>query len=205
MVSHKTIERLIDYRTLLKTALDKGSPAIFSHQIADMTGGTAAQVRRDLMTVGYSGSPKNGYEIKDLLNAIEKFMNAPDGNKMILIGAGNLGRAILTFFAGLSPRFTITAAFDADPAKSGRVICGCPCLAREELEPFIRANTVHAAVITVPATEAQKVADILVAAGVKGIVNFAPVRLRVPSKVFVEQMDMASALDKVAYFSRHQS
>lgn len=205
MVSDKTVERIIDYRSILKAALDKGSHAIFSHQIADITGGTAAQVRRDLMTVGYTGSPKHGYEIKDLLEAIDLFMNAPAGNKMVLVGVGNLGRAVLTYFAGLSPRFTISAAFDSDPAKTGRVICGCRCLSREELPDFVRSNEVHAAVITVPATEAQKVADVLVSAGINGLVNFAPIRLKVPAHVCVEQMDMASALDKVAYFSRSRS
>jgi redox-sensing transcriptional repressor len=167
-----------------------------------MAGGTAAQVRRDLMTLEHTGSPKRGYDVKDLSDHIGVFLDAPDGQGVAFVGIGNLGRALLSYFAGRRPKLAIAVAFDNDPAKVNRVIHGCRCYPVSELSKVVRELGVRIAVLTVPAREAQNIADELVEAGVSGILNFAPVPLRVPPGVYAEDIDMTMSLETVAYFAR---
>ena len=108
----------------------------------------------------------------------------------------------MTYFAGRRPHLAIVAAFDKDPYKTDRVIHGCRCYGFANLLTVVREKGVRIGIITVPADEAQLVADELCRAGVRGIVNFAPVPLRVPPGVYVEDIDMTMSLEKVAYFAR---
>jgi redox-sensing transcriptional repressor len=201
-VSGKTIGRLSLYRRVLYGLLAEGERNIFSHQLAALAGGTAAQVRRDMMAVGSSGSPTHGYDIQELTHLIGSFLDAPLGQAGALVGVGNLGRAILAYFAGRRPKLSIEAAFDNDPSKYGRVIHGCRCYPVEELMKVVKDRRIAIGIITVPADQAQDVSDKLCQAGVSGLVNFAPVRLLVPASVYVEDIDMTMALEKVAYFAR---
>jgi len=175
---------------------------VYSHQLARLACGTPAQVRRDLMVVGYRGSPVSGYDVPRLLESLRECLDAPGGQGVALVGVGNLGKAILSYFRGRRPNLEIVAAFDNDPAKTSRVIHGCRCWPMESLEEVVSSRKVRTAVITVPAASAQAVAEALARAGVTGLLNFAPVRLRVPAKVHVDDMDMSIALEKVAYFAR---
>lgn len=202
MISAKTIGRLSLYRRLLKDLAEQGADYVYSHQLATMAGGTAPQVRRDIMSIGYTGSPTKGYEVAELTDSIGRFLDDPSGQRVALVGVGNLGRAIMAYFAGRRPDLTIAAAFDADPYKVDRVIHGCHCYGMERLAEIIEAEGISVGIITVPAGSAQVVADQLVRAGVRGIMNFAPTRLRVPPEVYVEDMDVTMTLDKVAYFAR---
>jgi len=181
---------------------DSGVQSVYSHQLASMAGCTAAQVRRDLMAVGYSGTPTRGYDVSALLASIGAHLDAPEGQNAALVGVGNLGRAILAFFAGRRPRLSIVAAFDSDHYKTNRVIQGCRCYPVEDIAQVVRNNRIEVGIITVPATEAQEVADRLVGAGVRGILNFAPAALRVRPDIYVETMDITVSLEKVAFFAR---
>ena len=174
---------------------------LYSHQLAALAISTPAQVRRDLMTIGFSGSPRRGYAIQELVDAINAVLARSVETSVALIGVGNLGRAILAYFANRQPWVRFVAAFDNDPDKIGRVINGCRVYAIEQAEEVLRREGIRGAVVAVPAADAQAVTDALVLAGVKSILNFAPVRLRVPTGVFVEDMDMATALDRVAYYA----
>lgn len=167
-----------------------------------MAGVTAAQVRRDMMAVGYSGSPTRGYDVRALADSIGDFLDAPEGQGVALVGIGNLGRAIMAYFTGRRPRLSIIAAFDNDPTKIDRVIHGCRCYAFSELPEVVRSNKISIAILSVPSGEAQNVADVLVRAGVTGILNFAPMPVRVPPGVYVEDIDMTMSLEKVAFFAR---
>lgn len=202
LASDRTIGRLSLYRRMLYNAKSEGRRYIYSHEIASLVGVTPAQVRRDLMSIGYSGSPNRGYDTNELLRSIEVFLYAPDGQNVVLAGVGNLGRAILAYFTGRRPRLQIVASFDSDPMKANRVILGCRCHPLSELAKVVKEQRVDVGILTVPASAAQDVAENLVAAGVTGIVNFAPVALRVPPNVYVEDIDLAMALEKVAFFSR---
>ena len=200
--SEPTVGRLCLYRALLARLERDGVESVYSHQLATLAGGAASRVRRDLMAVGYDGSPTRGYVVSELLVSIGRFLDAPAREGVALVGVGNLGRALMAFFSGRRPNLAIVAAFDSDPDKAGRVIHGCRCHGMDGLAEVVRGSAIRVAILSVPAAEAQGVADMLIRAGVRGLLNFAPVRLRVPADVFVENMDMAVSLEKVAYFAR---
>ena len=202
MISARSIGRLSLYRRLLNVLQAEGTRNVYSHQMATLAGCTAAQVRRDLMVLGYSGSPTHGYEVGRLIESLREFLDAPGGQGAALVGVGNLGKAILSYFAGRRPNLQIAAAFDNDPYKVNRVIHGCRCYSMENLYEVAQSQGIRLAIITVPAQSALGVADALVKGGVRGILNFAPVRLRVPPHVHVEDIDMTVSLEKVAYFAR---
>ncbi len=203
-VSAKTVGRLSLYRRLLSGLVSVGTRYVFSHDLARLAGCTAAQVRRDIMATGYHGSPTRGYDTLELIRSISDFLDAPDGMRSALVGVGNLGRAILAYFVGRRPRLSIVAAFDNDPDKVDRDVHGCRCHNTSEMQRVIREQEIVLGIITVPAPEAQHVADQLVRAGVWGVLNFAPAPLRVPAHVYAEDVDMTMALEKVAYFARQR-
>jgi redox-sensing transcriptional repressor len=198
----KTVERLSLYRRLLLEPQVQEKESIFSHELASMCNVTPAQVRRDLMLLEQSGNPRKGYTVSQLAGDISAILDPKGGVKLCLIGVGNLGRAILTYFMGRRPNLSIVAAFDRDETKVGRVIAGCRCYTMSELSNVVKSEGIEVGVLTVPGNEVQKVADELVGQGVKGIVNFAPVPLRVPMDVFVEKIDITIAFEKTAFFAR---
>lgn len=155
-----------------------------------------------MMAVGYSGSPTRGYDVKELIKSIGAFLDAPKGMNVGLVGVGNLGRAILAYFSGRRPKLSIVAAFDDDPSKTNRKIHGCPCYPVSELTKIVEEKDIRIGIITVPAEAAQRVADELSAAGVRGLLNFAPVRIVAHRPIYVEDIDVTMALEKVAYFAR---
>ncbi len=203
-VSEKTISRLCVYRRLLTTLEQQETASVFSHELASMLGSTAAQVRQDLKVVGFSGSPNSGYDVKGLNESIRDFLDATEGAKAVLLGVGNLGRALLSFFSKRRGNLELVAGFDSDPKRCSRVIHGCRCYSMADLPEFVKKEGVSIAIICVPEGQAQEVTDGLAELGVNGFLNFAPVALRVPSGSYVENMDMGVALEKVAYFSRNQ-
>ena len=205
MVPEKTIGRLSLYRRLLRAMHSRGAKYVFSHELANAARVTAAQVRRDIMALGYVGSPVRGYDVTELIGSIAGKLDAPEPEGVALVGVGNLGRAIMAFFSGRRPKLAITAAFDTDPEKVNRVIHGVRCYPAEDTEKVIREQGIRLAIIAVPASMAQAVTDQLVRAGVRGILNFAPLPLRFGPGVYVEAVDMTSALEKVAYFARQEA
>ncbi len=205
MVSEKTIERLSLYRRILVQVRADGAETIFSHDLAAGAQANAAQVRRDIMQLGCIGVPNGGYRVGDLLDSIDEFLYPPTYQKVALVGVGNLGRAILAHFAGRWRRLSIRAAFDKDPGKVGREFSGCPCYGVEALPRVVTEMGISLGVLAVPAAQAQGAAEMLFAAGVKGLLNFAPVRLQAPARVYVENVDLTSALDKVAFFARKRA
>jgi redox-sensing transcriptional repressor len=155
------------------------------------------------MLVGCSGSPNRGYERGALAQSIDDFLFDLRSQKVVLVGVGNLGRAVLAYVSRRSPLLAVVAAFDSDPAKAGQVIMGCRCHAMTELADIVDAQAIAAGILSVPVAAAQDVAERMIAVGIRGILNFAPVTLRVPPTVYVEDIDLAMALEKVAYFARH--
>lgn len=198
----KTVERLVVYRNLLEELRAREKTHIFSSEVAELFGNTPAQVRRDLMVVGYTGNSRKGYCIDDLLKAIRSLLEPEGGIAMVIAGVGNLGRALLGYFALLQPRFRIVAAFDNDPNKVNRTIAGFRIHDIAAVATALANQPAQLGIITVPADQAQKAADILVMAGVRGVVNFTSVPLRVPRGVWLENVQITSTLEKVAYFSR---
>jgi redox-sensing transcriptional repressor len=201
IIPTNTIARLSLYRRLLLELASGGTAQVYSHQLAALAVSTSAQVRRDLMTIGFSGSPRRGYAIQDLMAAINVVMARSVETSVALVGVGNLGRALLSYYATRQPWVRFTAAFDRDTDKTGRIIHGCRVYPMDQLETVLQREAIRAVVIAVPTPEAQSVADRLVLAGIRSFLNFAPVRLHVPTGTFVDNFDMSTALDRVAYYA----
>jgi redox-sensing transcriptional repressor len=176
-------------------------PSIFSHELAFACRLTAAQVRRDLMLIGYSGSPTSGYEVKRLLSSIGTLLDPHDVQEVAIVGMGHLGRSISAYLASRSPKIRLTAAFDVNPDKIGSTFSSVPCYPVERLAEVISSKGITIGILTVPSEHAQETAEQLVRAGVRGILNFAPACLHIPEKVHVENIDMTVALEKVAFFA----
>jgi redox-sensing transcriptional repressor len=202
MVSRKTVGRLSLYRRLLLTLQEAGADHVYSHQLARLAGVTAAQVRRDLMSIGYSGSPNRGYEVDKCLASLAHFLDGPDRQDAVLVGVGRLGRAILAHVTGRRPKLRIAACFDTDPELIGTSVEGCRCHAVDEMEQTVRALGARIGVIAVPPDRAQAAATRLVDAGVRSIISFAAVPLRLPPGVFVDYIDITSVLESAAFFAR---
>jgi len=196
------VSRMSRYRRLLQSLRDGGVESIYSHQLARHAVVSAPQVRRDLMVIGYSGSPNKGYDVSACIDSISCFLDGTVRQEVALVGVGNLGRAVLSHFAGKSPAVAIVAAFDTDPALTDTLIHGVRCVDVALMEGLVRDLGIEIAVLTVPGQAAQEAADVLVRAGVKSIISFAPTPLHLPNEVFVEYMDITAALESAAYFAR---
>ena len=196
------MSRMSRYRRLLSVLRAEGVESIYSHQLARHAVVSAAQVRRDLMVIGYSGSPNRGYDVDACIDSIGSFLDGTGRQEVALVGVGNLGRAVLAHLEGKTPSVAVVAAFDADPALAGTTIHGVRCFAAAGMEDLLRDLGVQIAVLTVPGDQAQAVADVLVRAGVKSLISFSPVPLHLPNDIFVEYMDITAALESAAYFAR---
>ena len=184
-------------------ALPKGEATnISATGIAEALGLNDVQVRKDLSLVSDGGRPKVGYAIEDLIYDIEHFLGYDDTHTAVLVGAGNLGRALLSYSGFAEYGLDILAAFDADPALVGREINGKPIFPMEKLSEVCAQRQVKIGIITVPNYEAQHVCDLLVQSGVQAIWNFAPVHLTVPADVLMQSENMACSF---ALLSKHLS
>ncbi|HSW47340.1 MAG TPA: redox-sensing transcriptional repressor Rex [Phycisphaerae bacterium] len=205
MLAEGIVKRLSIYRQLLAGVEPRVGMNVFSHELAAMIGVTAAQVRRDLMTIGYTGNPRRGYDVAGLVEMIGRHLDTPGGQAVVLAGLGNLGQAILAYFNGRRQGLSIVAAFDRDPVKVNRVIHGCRCYPMEKLQEVSKGSGAEVGIVAVPADAAQQVASQLVRAGVRGMLNLSPTRLQVPEYIYVEDLDIAVSLEKIAFFSRQHA
>lgn len=199
---HKTVERLSQYRRTLLMILSKEKTYVFSHEIAQMLHITPVQVRRDLMLIGYSGNLRKGYDIKELIELIGRIIDTDVGQRVAVIGLGNLGKAFISYFKGKRSKLTIIAAFDINPEKTNRVFDGVPVYHINNLADVVRKNNISIGIITVPTEQAPEIAEILVLSGIKGILNYTPKPLNVPPYVYLEEYDMITSLEKVAFFAK---
>ena len=196
----KTIERLSEYRRTLLGCLNEKKNFIFSHDLAARLHITAVQVRRDLMLIGYSSVQRKGYDIKELIDKIGSIIDSEVSLNVAIIGIGNLGRAVAGYFRGKRSKLTLIASFDTDPQKVNKVISGVKCYPRDEMEKIIKELEIRIAIITVPPDYAKEISEEAVRCGIKGILNFTTVPLNVPSWVYLEEYDMITSIEKVAYF-----
>jgi redox-sensing transcriptional repressor len=201
-ISTRSVERLSIYRRALLHGRNEFGPSVYSHQLAQACNLTAAQVRRDLMAIGYSGNPNSGYEVKRLLNSLATFLDAHETRAAAIVGMGYLGRAIAAFLANRTNNIQLAAAFDVDLDKIGLSFSDVRCYSVQQMAEVVAEKHIDIGLITVPAEHAQHAAEQLVAAGVTGILNFAPVVLRLHERIYVENIDMTVALEKVAFFTR---
>jgi redox-sensing transcriptional repressor len=196
----KTVERLSEYRRTLLGCLAEGRNYVFSHDLAAMLHITAVQVRRDLMLIGYSSVLRKGYDIKELIETIGSIIDSDEGINVAIVGIGNLGRAVTSYFRGKRSKLNMVASFDNDPQKVNKVISGVKCYHIQDMEQIIKEMNIKIAILAVPADYAKATCESVVRYGIKGILNFTTIALNVPSGVYLEEYDMITSIEKVAYF-----
>jgi redox-sensing transcriptional repressor len=194
-----TIKRLSLYLRALEEWSADGVTTISSQQIGDAIGVAATQVRKDLGQFGTFGHAGIGYAIGELIEGIRDVLGVNQRWPAALVGVGNLGRALLSYPKFSATKFEIVAAFDADPAVVGSVISNRTVHAMSQLKRIITRRSIKLGIIAVPAPEAQGVANALVRCRVKGILNFAPIRLGVEDSVGIVSVDFSRSLEQLAY------
>lgn len=203
LLPKKTVERLSEYRRTLLQCQEQGQTHIYSHELAQLHNITAVQVRRDIMFMGFSSYQRKGYDIREMISAIGRILDSEDALNVAVVGIGNLGMAISHYFTGKRSKLNFKAAFDNDSAKIGQEVWGVQCYAMERLPELVASLQLSIAIITVPPEYAQEVATALVKADIKGILNFTSVQLKVPENVHLENYDIITSLEKVAYYVNH--
>ncbi len=192
-----TVARLPVYlRSLLSLPSDRATCS--SEELAQIAGVQSAQVRKDLSLVGLRGIRGVGYDIAGLRHQLTTLLGLDREYRVVIVGAGNLGRALAAFEGFAEWGFNIVALFDADPAKVGKRVSGLPVAAMGELETIVADNDASIGIIATPPRAAQEVADRLTAAGVRSILNFAPTVLKVHD-VEVRRVDLSSELQILAH------
>lgn len=198
-VPKAVVGRLSLYLRELQTLLRQGIKTVSSIQLGRALGFTDAQVRKDLAFFGQFGYPGVGYRCAELVNEIKKIMGTDRQWSVALIGCGNLGRALLGYRGFYQKGFRIVAAFDIDPAKTESDFEGIPVFDIDELPRLAAENQIRLAILAVPASAANEVADKVAAAGIKGILNFAPVTLNPIEGVSAVGVDLAIELEQLCY------
>lgn len=193
------VGRVSLYLRQLELFQKQGAVTVSSTQLGLPLGINDAQVRKDLAFFGQFGHPGVGYPIEDLIDSLRRILGIDRVWPTAMVGLGNLGRALIRYRGFRSRGFQIVALFDNDPRKLGASHGGLTVQPLEELEPTARQRNISLAMLTVPADSAQAVADQLVACGIRGILNFAPVTLSVPESISVVAVDLSIQLEHLVY------
>ncbi|MFI3282579.1 MAG: redox-sensing transcriptional repressor Rex [Rikenellaceae bacterium] len=199
-IPEKTVERLSEYRRTLVASHKQGITHIFSHVIAGIHGITAVQVRRDLMLIGFSSDNKKGYDVKELIDFISSILDGESATNIGVIGMGHLGQAITKYFNDKGLKLRITAAFDVDPTKVGTQIDNIPCHHMDNFAEIVESEDLSIVVVSSPTSVAQELVLPIINAGIKGVLNFTSTPLNFPQGIAVENYDITTLLEKVAYF-----
>ncbi|MFQ3620166.1 MAG: redox-sensing transcriptional repressor Rex [Spirochaetales bacterium] len=192
LTSIPSIRRLPSYLILIQQAVDEGLDYISGTVIAQELELEPIQVRKDLALTGIMGKPRIGYSVKDLYMAINRFLHWDTEKKAGLIGTGNLGQALMGNQEFLKHGLKICAGFDVDPLKIGKNIHGIDVFSLNQLQEKTKEMGLTIAILTVPPSEAQVVAEQIVLAGISAIWNFTNVKLKVPKSIIVQQEDLSS-------------
>ncbi len=187
------------YLRRLEGLIRGGTTRVSSGLLGASLGFTDAQVRKDLASLGHLGHPGVGYEAPELATAIRRVLGIDRQWNAVLVGVGNLARALLRYPGFAERGFRIVALFDADPAKAGQRIEGRPVHAPEEMPTVVAATRAELGILTVPSDASQAVADALVNAGVRGLLNFASGVLRLPPGVSHVSVDLTVQLEQLAF------
>ena len=196
------VTRLPVYLQILNKSITEGVSQLSSDQLAGLAGLNAAKVRKDLSYLGSYGTRGVGYDVAYLVYQIKRELGLLNDWKVVVVGAGNLGNA-LTNYAGFSPRgFIVSAVVDIDSAKVGKKVGGVVVRHVDELLSIVNNDKVSIGVIATPPASAQRAAELLVAAGIKSILNFAATVLTVPSEVSVRSVDLGMELQILGYYEQ---
>ena len=195
-ISESTVSRLSHYYRVLEEVAAEGGKVISSQLLAEREGITSAQVRKDLSYFGSFGRRGLGYSVEHLREQIRAILGLHRRWRVAIVGAGHIGSALLAYRGFSSQGFDIVAVFDADPQQVGRTM---GALEVRHVSHLSAADEIDIGVIATPVRAAQEVAEALVAAGVRGILNFAPRKLRVPDDVWVRTVDMTTEFEGLSF------
>lgn len=194
------IRRLTVYHRVLDLLMENHVEVVSSQELGQRTGFTPAQVRKDLAYFGEFGTRGLGYDVKFLHQTIAKILGLDRETRMGLIGAGNLGTALAHYNIYRRENFKIVAIFDNDPQKIGKTIANHVIQPMSNISAAVKELGIKVMIITVPAAAAQEVANAVVQAGIKGIVNFAPIKINVPEGVRVHYADLTAEMLSLIYY-----
>jgi redox-sensing transcriptional repressor len=198
-VNKKVVARLSSYRTALLRFNVLGFVKVFSDTLAEAVGVTSAQVRKDFSLFGISGNKKGGYQTEVLIEKLQALLGKDRVQPVVIAGIGNIGTALIKYKAFESEAIKIVAGFDIDPAKINRK-AKVSVLPLNEMVGFIRGQDIRIGIIAVPDIAAQSVCDAMVEAGIRGVLNFAPLVLRANPNVIVNNVNLQNELENVIYF-----
>ena len=194
------IGRLPLYLRALSRLTLEGAKITSSHELGKRLGISSAQIRKDLSHFGEFGKQGTGYQVDYLTEQLRQILRVDKEWKVALVGVGDLGRALAHYNGFRDRGFRITMLFDNDPAKVGTMLDGFQIYDDSRMKDLIRQHGITLAMIAVPAEAAQQVADELVAAGVRGLLNYAPINLSVPEGVKVQYIDPVVHLQRITYY-----
>jgi redox-sensing transcriptional repressor len=197
--SRASVGRLSLYLRRLEGLLREGTTKVSSSLLGEALGVTDAQVRKDLAYLGNLGHPGIGYAAPELIAAIRRALGIDRVWPTVLVGVGNLARALLRYQGFVERGFQFVALFDADPVKIGQELEGLTVQPLEKIPAVLAATKAELGVLTVPSEAAQSVAEALVAAGIRGVLNFTPRVLRLPAEVSVVSVDLTVQLEQLAF------
>ena len=198
-ISEPTVRRLSLYLQYLEQALEQSRATASSEELARRSGATAAQVRKDLSFFGSFGKRGMGYEVPELVTRLREILGLQRGYRVVLVGAGKIGGALVHYEGFKRRGFEVSAIYDRDPKKIGSRSNGLVIRDVKQLEADLKKEPTDIAIVVTPGEAAQEVADRLVKAGVKALLNFAPVQLKVPRDVEVKTVNMAQELEALSY------
>lgn len=201
-IPEATVARLPLYLQALVTAADQGADTISSGGLARASGVNSAIVRKDLSHLGAFGTRGVGYRVDELVDEVSEVLGLTRERAVVIVGVGNLGRALASYDGFDRRGFRIVGLLDADPRKQGTNVGGRSIESADDLERIIRERSVTIAVLATPAPHAQQVADRLVDAGITGLLNFAPVHLDCPEHVSVRNVDLSTELQILSFYEQ---
>lgn len=196
--------RISRYLRYLEDLETRGETTTSSRQLGAALGVTAAQVRKDLGYFGQFGFPGLGYKISNLIPEIRRILGTERSWNLVMVGIGNLGNALLRYKGFAAHGFRVVALFDSNPRLVGCTLEGLAVHPIKSIAEVVRAEGVELAILSAPASAAQEVADLLVAAGIRGIYNFAPVLLNLPDDVAYVSVDLSVELEQLAFLVSHR-
>jgi redox-sensing transcriptional repressor len=199
LIPNPAVRRLSLYLRQLEGFKRKDRRTISSKQLGESLGLTDAQVRKDFAYFGQFGHPGIGYRVDDLIAQVRHILGTDKTWNVLLVGAGNLGRALMAYRGFASKGFRLVAVFDNDAGKIGKRQGSFTVQPLEQLAETVRAQQIRFAILAVPADAAQDVADQLIEAGVRGLLNFAPVSITVPANIALNAVDLAVQLEQLSF------
>lgn len=198
-ISESTVRRLSLYLQYLELTEDQGRTTVSSEELARRSGATSAQVRKDLSFFGSFGKRGMGYEVPALITRLREILGLERAYRVVLVGAGKIGGALIHYEGFRRRGFEVSAIYDRDPKKIGSRSNGLVVRDVKQLEADLKKEPTDIGIVVTPGDAAQEVADRLVRAGVKALLNFAPVQLKVPRDVEVKTVNMAQELEALSY------